>query len=311
MAQTSFPFSTSNLATSSDWLKYQRASGTADGVLATDYLVGGTALKVSANGTSTVTMQAGEAMAGGFYYNNSTAVTFTIPANATGLVRKDIVVIRADQTANTATAVYRTGGAAYPVLNASTTGQYEILLAGIDVANGVSTAPSSAVTDFRQFITPNPITTSDPLSAMNPLPDPGQLVVTPTVIGVGRYGGTITQIWPTPAPSWTAISGSSGSTNYGIPFEDVGAYKDPSGMVYARGLMKFTTLHNAGALLATMPAGFRPPTTRMFTAMAGGSGSPAGLAVRLDFRSDGGIYSLTNLGVNDYVSFDGIVFSTN
>lgn len=62
--------------------------------------------------------------------------------------------------------------------------------------------------------------------------------------------------------SWTAVSAFLNSwVNFGSPFAPAGYYKDPTGRVYLRGLVKSGTV---GQAIFQLPAGYRPPYQTSF-----------------------------------------------
>ncbi|MGW2724794.1 hypothetical protein [Streptomyces sp. NPDC001492] len=148
MAEFSAPFDGSSIATELQWSRMARRWGL-DGVHTEDPST--TALKVTASGTTTVAVAPGMAFVNGFFYHLDAAKNLTVTANATGAARVDLVVLRADQAANSVTAVYKTGGTTAPTLTQDETGVWEIPLAQCTVAAGASVVTAANVIDKRYF----------------------------------------------------------------------------------------------------------------------------------------------------------------
>ncbi|QGZ53372.1 hypothetical protein GPZ77_34670 (plasmid) [Streptomyces sp. QHH-9511] len=150
MAEFSAPFDGSPVATELQWSRMARRWG-GDGVHATDQTA--TALKVTASGTTTVAVAPGRAFVNGFYYDLDATKNLSVTANAGGAARLDLVVLRADQTANSVTAQYKTGGATPPPLTQDEAGVWEIPLAQCTVAAGSSVVTAANVADRRYLST--------------------------------------------------------------------------------------------------------------------------------------------------------------
>src|SRR3954465_10596044 len=144
MAEFSAPFDGSPIATELQWSRQARRWGL-DGVHAND--PASTALKVAGSGTTTVSVQPGMAFVNGFYYHLDAVKSLSVPANAGGTARVDLVVLRADQAANTVTAVYKTGGTTAPPLTQAEDGVWEIPLAQCTVAAASTTVTAANVAD--------------------------------------------------------------------------------------------------------------------------------------------------------------------
>jgi hypothetical protein len=146
MAEFSAPFDGSSIATELQWSRMARRWGL-DGVHTSDPT--STSLKVTASGTSTVAVAAGMAFVNGFFYNLDATKNLSVPANATGAARVDLVVLRADQAANSVTSVYKTGGTTPPPLTQVEDGVWEIPIAQCTVAAGASVVTAANVVDKR------------------------------------------------------------------------------------------------------------------------------------------------------------------
>jgi len=148
MAEFSAPFTGSSIATELQWSRMARQWGS-DGVHATDPT--STALKVTGSGAATVAVAPGMAFVNGFFYHLDATKNLAVTANATGAARIDLVVLRADQAANSVTAVYKTGGTTAPPLTQVEDGVWEIPVAQCTVAAGASVVTAANVVDKRYF----------------------------------------------------------------------------------------------------------------------------------------------------------------
>jgi hypothetical protein len=108
----------------------------------------------------------------------------------------------------------------------------------------------------------------------------------------------------TSTPTWNAPTLTGGWSNYS-GFNPAGYIKDPYGIVRLRGLVKDGAVYTSNIM--TLPAGFRPPYTCIFTVHAGQNGE-----ARLDVNPSGLVYIIayTGGGNNGFVSLDGITFAT-
>ena len=108
----------------------------------------------------------------------------------------------------------------------------------------------------------------------------------------------------TSTPTWNAPTLTGGWSNYS-GFNPAGYIKDANGIVRLRGLVKDGAANPSHIM--TLPAGFRPPYTCIFTVHAGGPGE-----ARLDVDPSGPVYinNYTGGGNNGFVSLDGITFAT-
>jgi hypothetical protein len=101
-------------------------------------------------------------------------------------------------------------------------------------------------------------------------------------------------------PTWTAPTFENNWVNYDINvFNPTGYYKDTSGRVYLRGLIKAGTVGNNIAVF-TLPAGYRPYKQCIFIVDATGAYG------RVDIFENGKVIVL--VGNNTYVTLDGISF---
>ena len=148
MAEFSAPFDTSSITTELQWSRMARRWGL-DGVHSED--PSGTALKVTGSGAGTVAVAPGMASVNGFYYHLDATKNLPVPANAGGTARVDLVVLRADPSANKVSSEYKTGGATAPTLTQVEDGVWEIPLAQCTVAAGSSVVTAANVLDRRWF----------------------------------------------------------------------------------------------------------------------------------------------------------------
>lgn len=220
MAEFSAPFTGSPIATQLQWSRMVRRA-ILDGVHADDSA--NTALKVTASGTTTVTVAPGRATVNGFYYDLDANKNLTVPANTGGAARIDYAILRADQSTKKVTAEYKTGGTTAPALTQDEDGVWEIPLAQCTVAAGSSVVTAANVTDKR-YLASRPAIPSIP-GAHRPSIKNGLLVED----GKLYYGDGAQWRWMATAgvddstytPAWTvnngatAINWGSGSFNYG------------------------------------------------------------------------------------------------
>ncbi|MEV5429117.1 hypothetical protein [Streptomyces sp. NPDC052701] len=224
MAFTSFPFSSSPLSTEAQYALTASRWGN-DGVHTDDLT--STALKVTANGTSSVSIAAGSGFVNGATVINDGPYSLPVVSNSGGSsARKDLVVLRYDASADAITPMYKTGGANAPSLtNSPETGVVEIPLAECTVAAGASVVASGAVVD-RRWGVGRPVAYGTP-GARRPSRK-GQLLVEGNDIYLGdgtawNYVGTAgSQAWSTYTPVWTA---GSTTINWGSGSQNVGRYK--------------------------------------------------------------------------------------
>lgn len=218
MAEFSAPFDGSPINTELQWSRQARRWGL-DGVHTSDPTA--TNLKVTASGTSAVLVAPGAAFVNGFYYENSSNKTLNVPVNAGGSARIDLVVLRADMSANKTTAEYKTGGSSAPTLTQDEAGVWEIPLAQCTIAAGASVATAANTID-RRYLTGRGVLPavpgSRPPAVKNQLlVDGGKLYVGDGASWVwlatqGVDDSTYTPVW---SAGTTTINWGSGSSNIG------------------------------------------------------------------------------------------------
>lgn len=102
--------------------------------------------------------------------------------------------------------------------------------------------------------------------------------------------------------SWTAPSLGNSWVNFGSPYNNAGYYKDKSGRVHLRGLIKSGTT-SAGTIIFTLPNGYQPAATELRHVIV----SPEVIA-RIDIQTNGNVVIGANLSSNAYLSLDGVSF---
>ncbi|MFI5974812.1 hypothetical protein [Streptomyces sp. NPDC051452] len=231
MAQSSFPFGSSQITTEDQWSSYFRMFQV-DGVFETSE--SGSGLKVTASNASTVSVAAGEAVIQGTYYGNSAALNVNVPTNSGGTsTRNDLIVLRRDPSADSTTVQYKTGGTSFPSLTQTLNGTWEIPLARITVAAGASVVPPSGVTDVRWFVGRPAVFGS---SAYRRPPVRGQLHIdngTDLYLGDGTSWNFLGTAEPLAAKTYTPVwTAGSTTINWGTGSQNIGRYKRLSGNLY-------------------------------------------------------------------------------
>lgn len=179
MAEFSAPFDGSSIATELQWSRMARRWGS-DGVHTED--PSSTALKVTGSGTTSVAVAPGMAFVNGFFYNLDAVKNLSVSANATGAARIDLVVLRADQAANSVTVQYKTGGTTAPPLTQVEDGVWEIPLAQCTVAAGSTVVTAANVADKR-YLTGRGVLPS--ISGARPVSAKSTLMIEGTDLYVG------------------------------------------------------------------------------------------------------------------------------
>lgn len=145
MAEASWPFygTETNETQFSKWASTLVESGIASG------------LAIAPGTGMAVTIATGSAIVRGVYYENNTgAKTLSIgAAPAAGQTRRDYVILRLDQTANTITALVKAGtanssGGALPSLTQNDT-TWEIALAIVTVASGAAAISAAMIDELK------------------------------------------------------------------------------------------------------------------------------------------------------------------
>lgn len=133
-----------------------------------------------------------------------------------------------------------------------------------------------------------------------------------TSVTVNTSGGSFSY-GPTPATRtlqrWQECAPQSSWQNYGWPYNDLGFTKTSAGAVGLKGLVRYGSV-GFGAVICTLPEGFRPQDHLIHIAVASDGVSTEGGA-RIDIWPDGRIsISQTPNNSNAWVSLDGIIFMT-
>ncbi|MFG2970915.1 hypothetical protein ACGFZS_47365 [Streptomyces sp. NPDC048288] len=218
MTEFSAPFDGSSISTELQWSRMARRWGS-DGAHTEDPAT--TVLKVTGSGTTTVSVAPGMAFVNGFFYHLDAAKTLAVPANAGGAARVDMVVLRADQSANSVTAVYKTGGTTAPPLTQDETGVWEIPLAQCTVAAASTVVLAANVVDRRYFTSRGVLPA---LSSNRPPSAKNTLLVDETglYVGDGANWNWLTSVGVkdfTFTPTWYAdtniVTWGGGSVNIG------------------------------------------------------------------------------------------------
>jgi len=118
-------------------------------------------------------------------------------------------------------------------------------------------------------------------------------------VTVSTAGSSITQ------ESWNAPTFTDGTmSNYGGSWETAGYMKDSNGVVHLKGLITGNCT-SSGCHLFTLPSGYRPSASNIFTVMT--SASPD-RAARIDIVASGEVY--LDQAHNGWISLSGVSFKT-
>lgn len=147
MAENSWPFygAETNETQFSKWARTLADNGIASG------------LAITAGGGMQVSLGIGFGLVRGLYYENTSALLKAVAAApAAGNTRKDYLILKLDQTANTITFVVKTGtantsGGALPSLVQDET-TYEFPIGTLTVASGVAAITAAMITELRPGI---------------------------------------------------------------------------------------------------------------------------------------------------------------
>lgn len=149
MAQESGPFDEQNLA--EDAYRDLASPWLGDGIIGDP---GSSTLQLYADGSGMqVKLRTGRAQIQGFRYRNTAEIVITIPANSSGSVRIDRIVLRLDPTANSITPfrVAGTAGAGVPSITRTAGGSWDIYVAQVRVEVGAVNIAADKVTDERLY----------------------------------------------------------------------------------------------------------------------------------------------------------------
>jgi hypothetical protein len=308
MAEFSGPFDGSSITTELQWSRMARRWGL-DGVHALDQYF--TNLKVTGSGVTTVTVAPGGAFVNGFYYLLDANKNLTVPANAGGAARVDLVVLRADQAANSVTAQYKTGGTTAPPLTQDEAGVWEIPLAQCTVAAGTAVVTAANVIDKR-YLTGRGVLPSIPGS--RPPSIKNQLLIEN---GNLYYGDGALWKWlasagiedDTYTPVWTA---GSSTINWGGGSLNVGRFQSVAKRVDLT--IQLQPTGNPPALTEPIEVSLPPglPTTgdhrSLFKwAFTSGNGEGSAVGIGMTFPTE----STSRISRLRYPATDGVSVSSN
>lgn len=149
MAEASWPFygAETNETQFSKWARTLGDSGIATG------------LAIAPGSGMQVTVAVGSALVRGLFYENtgsSKALTISAAPATAGQTRRDAVILKLDQTANTITAVIKNGtanssGGTLPALTQDET-TYEFLIGEVRVAQGTAAITGAMITEYRPVL---------------------------------------------------------------------------------------------------------------------------------------------------------------
>lgn len=312
MAESSYPFGSSEIATEDQWSSYFRMAQI-DGVYAVDPT--GTDLRVTGSNASTVAVAAGEAWIQGTYYANGASLNVAVPTNSGGgTARKDLVVLRRDPTADATTVQYKTGGTSFPTLAQTLNGTWEIPLAQVTVAAGASVVAPSEVVDQRWFLGRS-VALSNP--GARPPATKGQLVVEGRTVYLGNGVGWDALATAGQDTDWKLVTLNSGYAASG----DAPAYRIKDGMVFLRGSIAFRygghLVNTELTTFATVPReawpighiryGVAPTEFRTYTA---GTVLQSFFHARVEIQTNGELkYWLPRNSPAEWLGLDGLSYS--
>ncbi len=317
MAESSFPFSSSTLATEEQWTRSNRALGHGEAVvnsLPTNH--NPPDLQVAGNGGNTVTIADGEASINGFFYSSTLVQTRPVPTNASGsTARTDVVVLEVNQSTNQVTVKYLTGGTVAPTPIHTLNGIWQMPLANVTVRAGSTTVAAADVTDRRQFVVPQNITMNSG-SVFSGTGRLGQQMLRPDGLYLYTTSGW-TKVWPDDAIIYSTPSFTSPFRNYnsgaGDGYSEARYGKASNGRVYLEGLVETSSTALDGATIFVLPAGFRPAKARTCIAWSRNRNSPGqstlvDQAQRVDIWADGRVRAMNGLYVGGWLSLENISF---
>jgi hypothetical protein len=87
---------------------------------------------------------------------------------------------------------------------------------------------------------------------------------------------------------WQNVTLQNGWVNYGTGYAAPQFYKDKEGVIHVKGLIQNGTTAQ-GTVLFNLPAGYRPSERRIVQTLTGGTGTPYGVASRIDILPNGDV----------------------
>lgn len=141
MAQNSWPFygQETNETQFSKWARTFAASGIASG------------LAITAGAGMTLSVAAGTALVRGVFYENTSALSVPVGAAPGSGTRRDAIILRLDQTANTITCVVKAGTTSLPALQQNES-VYELLIGEVAVPAGAVSVTTAMISERRPSI---------------------------------------------------------------------------------------------------------------------------------------------------------------
>lgn len=119
----------------------------------------GQELTVTGTGTGLITIGTGYALVGGYWYRITVPITRAVAPNPAGQARRDLVVVRADPQADTATVTIlpgTPGSGTPPAPTREGAGVWDVVLAVITIAGGSTVvAPGDVDTRVREYTAPS------------------------------------------------------------------------------------------------------------------------------------------------------------
>jgi len=131
------------------------------------------------------------------------------------------------------------------------------------------------------------------------------------ISGAWTDQGWAMQIGQVTMDTWHLIGASgqptfvSGWTNYGGGYNPGGYRKFPDGKVKLKGLISASSAQSAGAVIFTLPAGYRPPARQLKECETSGTNG-----ARIDILTDGSVSPQVAQGAGAWVSLDDLEFDT-
>lgn len=161
---------------------------------------------------------------GRYWDSGNTEFALPIPANTTGAIRRDLIVLRLNRTTWNVTTEVKTGSTVTPALtqDVGAVGTYEIPLAQVNVPNGATSLGSGDVVPLAWYLGATPIVCTS--TSQPPVTVGGLMlqVVTTTVGTVTTTQSTLHIGVPaSPAPRWQALV-TAGTAPLGAYFQYIG-----------------------------------------------------------------------------------------
>lgn len=305
-----------DIPTTAKYFSYARSLPSTDGIVRITNNYTTSALQVTANGGSTLTVAPGDANIMGMWFSNSIDQSLTVTTNTSGTARNDLIVVRVQHVDDGFEADFHTiqgTGSAIPSPVNSFGTTWDLPLAVILVPAGTGNVPPANVDDRRFRVGRNPIIMTT--GQTSPPSQVGQLQFrSPNRVYQGQPDGSWEQIHPLPDPEWHYFTYSGGEIRDYVAGAGAGYYrgayaKFPDGTVRLRGLVESASgTAPANVVIDRLPAGFRAGASMVHTAW-----SSAG-AARITIHGDdnatdsGKIRIAGGLASGGWLSVDGIAY---